>query len=117
MHNMHALLKEMFRDYARQLRDRYNDRKIRTTMVFESAIKEYARLGYIVLVDKMRGIPPELSEHYIQRVKRIRHQPVWMPSRKFPNMPLDLLDEVRPSIRDGEITWRLVRTGKCSPLH
>src|SRR5712671_2652785 len=106
MHNMHALVRETFRDYARELRDRYNDRKIRNAVVFESAIKEFSRLGYIVLVDKMRGIPPEVFEGMMHSIKRTRHQPVWMRSRKFPDM-LVLL-ELRPSIRDGEIIWQFV---------
>ena len=43
--------------YAQRLRDEYPNLTIRNETVFESAIRELSRLGYIELVDGKRGIP------------------------------------------------------------
>ena len=53
--NMHDLLESLFEDYARQLRADYPEQTIRKAVVFASAIREFARLGYIELVNVRLG--------------------------------------------------------------
>ena len=55
--NMHGLLECTFVDYANLLRAKYPDKTIRNAAVFASGVPEFARLGFIELVDARTGIP------------------------------------------------------------
>jgi hypothetical protein len=77
--NMHGLLECEFASYANLLRQRYPERIIRNATVFESAICEFSRLGYIQLVDARREIPSDLPEFLVRTIKRMKRQPVWVP--------------------------------------
>jgi len=55
--NMHALLECLFVLYANELRTKYPDQTIRNSAVFRSGVPEFARLGFIQLVDARKGIP------------------------------------------------------------
>ena len=81
-------------------------RVIRNAAVFASAIPEFARLGYIELVDARKKIPEYISDDIAHRIKRTKHQPIWVPGKKFPHNPLDIFELMKPSLRGEEIVWR-----------
>ena len=60
--NMHALLECVFADYACELRVKYPTQKIRNAAVIASGEPEFARLGFIELVDARKGIPAHVPE-------------------------------------------------------
>ena len=74
--NMFALLKCIFADYANQLRDNYPTQTIRNAAVVASGVPEFARLGFIELVDTRRGIPNHIPGFLVRRIKRAKHQPI-----------------------------------------
>jgi hypothetical protein len=104
--NMHAILKCIFVDYANQLRAAYPGRKIRNGAVFASAIPEFERLGYIELVDTRNGIRKGIPKVLIDRIKRSKRQPIWIPSRNFPVDLSNIVREMTPSIRGDAVVWR-----------
>jgi hypothetical protein len=53
--NMHGLLEHMFVDYANLLRSKYPNKTIRNAAVFTSGVPEFARFGYIELIDARKG--------------------------------------------------------------
>ena len=59
--NMHGLLESIFVDYANRLRANYPDR-ISEREGFASGVPEFARRGFIELVDARTGIPEELPD-------------------------------------------------------
>src|SRR5690348_3468215 len=59
--NMHGLLECMFVDYANRLRSSYPNRRIRNAAVFTSGVPEFARRGYIELIDARTRIPDSLT--------------------------------------------------------
>ena len=63
--NMHGLLECIFVDYANQLRANYPGRIIRNAKVFASGVPEFARLGYIELVDARSGIPEDIPDFLV----------------------------------------------------
>jgi hypothetical protein len=104
--NMHDLLESLFENYARQLRADYPEQTIRKAVVFASAIREFARLGYIELVDVRFGIPADIPKALVRTIKRSRHHPIWIPGPGFPDEPWDLFDQMKPSMRGNEVVWR-----------
>jgi hypothetical protein len=58
--NMHRLLECTFADYANQLRASYPGQIIRNATVFASGVPEFARLGFIELVDARNGMPKDI---------------------------------------------------------
>lgn len=68
--NMHPLLECTFVDYANLLRANYPDKTIRNAAVFASGVPEFARLGYIELVDARTGIPEGIPDFLIRTIKR-----------------------------------------------
>jgi hypothetical protein len=104
--NMHAIPKCIFVDYANQLRAAYPGRKIRNGAVFASAIPEFERLGYIELVDTRNGIRKGIPKVLIDRIKRSKRQPIWIPSRNFPVDLSNIVREMTPSIRGDAVVWR-----------
>ncbi len=103
--NMHALLECMFVDYANLLRERYPERTIRNAAVFASGVPEFARLGYIELVDAGIGIPDDIPPSLVRTIKRAKYQPIWVPGPNFPDDALDVDEQMRPSLRGDEIIW------------
>src|SRR5690242_10362440 len=94
----------MFVDYSNQLRARYPDHTIRNATVFAAAISEFARLGYIELVDA-RKIPKDIPEGLVRTVKRARG-PIWIPGKNFPDEPLELYERLKPSLLNGKVVWK-----------
>ncbi len=104
--NMYALLECILVDYANQLRAKYPGQKIRNSAVFASGIPVFERFGYIELVDAKAGILKGIPEFLIARIKRSKHQPIWVPSRNFPVEAFDIFEELKPSIEGDAIVWR-----------
>ena len=104
--NMHAILECIFIDYANQLRAAYPGRKIRNAAVFASAIPEFERFGYIELVDTRNGVRKGIPKCLIDRIKRSKRQPSWIPSRNFPVDLSNIVREMTPSIRGDAVVWR-----------
>ena len=98
--NMLGLLECTFVDYAKQLRASYPGRIIRNAAVFVSGVPEFARLGFIELVDARSGIPEGIPDFLVRTIKRTKHQPIWIPGVNFPDEPF-YIPAKRPS------TWRL----------
>ena len=103
--NVFALVEVTLVDYANQLRAEYPNRVIRNAAVFASAIPEFARLGYIELVDARQKIPEHISDYVVHRIKRAR-QPIWVPGKNFPRNPLVMFELMKPSMDGDEIVWR-----------
>ena len=70
--NMHDLLESLFENYARQLGADYPEQTIRKAVVFASAIREFARLGYIELVNVRLGIPADLPKALVRTMKTLK---------------------------------------------
>jgi hypothetical protein len=104
--NVHPLLENILMYYANELRSEYPELKIRNAVVFKSAILELARRGFIELVDARKCIPAHVSEDDAQRVKRMKHQPVWIPSPRWPDWSMDIHKLLRPYIRDDVVAWK-----------
>jgi hypothetical protein len=104
--NLHGLVESLFKDYARQLRADYPKQTIRNSVVITSAVQEFARLGYIELVDVRLGIPADIPKRLVRTIKRSRHHPIWIPGPGFPDDPWDLYDQMKPSMRGNEVVWQ-----------
>jgi len=103
--NLHGLLKKViFVPYANDLRRRYPGQTIRNAAVFDSVIRECSRLGYIQLVRSKEG-GANLPNLIVRILKRVRHYPIWIMGPNFPDEPMDMLKQLRPSIKDGKIMW------------
>jgi hypothetical protein len=101
--NLHALLKAIFATYAADLRHRYQGHIIRNAAVFDSAIRECSRLGYIELVSRNEAAD---VPYLIARIlKRVRHFPIWIMGPNFPDEPMNLLDQLRPSMKGEKVIW------------
>ncbi len=103
--NLHSLLKAIFWTYAIDLRPKYPSQTIRNADVCDSAIRKFSRLGYIELVDCSRGIPPEVPSILVRRLKRVRYHPIWIMGSKFPDDPMAIFDQMRPSMKANKIVW------------
>lgn len=90
--------------YAQRLRDEYPNLTIRNETVFELAIRELSRLGYIELVDGKRGIPAWLPDGMIRTIKRVKYEPIWMPGPNFPDSTF-MEDFLQPSMKCGKVVW------------
>jgi hypothetical protein len=86
--NMHGVLEFTFVDYANLLREKYPAQIIRNAKVFASGISEFARLGFIELVEARCGIPKDLPGFLVRTIKRAKHQPIWIPGVNFPRQPI-----------------------------
>jgi hypothetical protein len=95
--NVHGLLESLFVGYANCLRADHPELKIRNATVLTSAIREFARLGYIELVDRRSGIPEDIPDFLVRAIKRVKHQPIWIPGPNFPDDPWDLYHQMKPS--------------------
>src|SRR3954454_15355244 len=104
--NLFALLQTMFAHYANQLRDQYPGRVINNASVFDSAVREDARRGLIVLVKDKASISSEVPAHLIRRLEKVKKWPLWVPTTKFPADPLDLASDLRPSLDGDTIVWK-----------
>lgn len=105
MANMHGLLECTFVNYANLLRTKYPDKTIRNAAVFDSAIRECSRLGYIELINSKRNMPANLPKRIVQTLKRVRHFPIWIMGPNFPDDPWSMFDQLRPSMQGDEIVW------------
>jgi hypothetical protein len=103
--NMHGLLERTFVQYASLLRTDYPDRIIRNAAVFASGVPEFARLGFIELVDARTGIPEGIPDVLVRTIKRAKHQPIWIPGPNFPDDPMDIYEQMKPSMRGDEVVW------------
>jgi hypothetical protein len=72
--------------------------------VFASGVSEFARLGYIELVDSRTSIPNGLPPCLVRTVKRAKRQPIWIPN--LPDDPWDIFEQMQPSMRGDEIVWQ-----------
>jgi hypothetical protein len=104
--NMHGILECTFIDYANQLRENYPERTIRNAAVFASAVPEFARLGYIELVDSRTSILDGLPPGLVRTINRAKHQPIWIPGPNFPDDPWEIYDQMKASMRGNEIVWQ-----------
>ncbi len=104
--NMYGLLETLFVQYVTLLRSEYPDKTIRNAAVFDSGVPEFARLGYIELVDVRTGIPDYLPTFLVRSIKRAKHQPIWIPGPNFPDDPWDIFKQMRPSVRGDKIVWQ-----------
>ena len=112
--NMHALLECTFVDYANLLRTNYPGKTIRNAAVFVSGVPEFARLGLIELVDARTGIRKGIPDFIVRRIKRAKHQPIWVPGPNFPAYPWAVYDQMKPFMRGDEIVWRHIRTQRSN---
>jgi len=112
--NMHGLLECIFVDYANQLRAKYPDRTIRNAAVLTSGVPEFARLGFIELVDARTGIPEGLPDRLVHTIKRAKHQPIWIPGVNFPDNAMDIYDQMKPTMRNNEVVWRHIPSKRRS---
>ena len=103
--NMHGLLEHMFVDYANLLRSKYPNKTIRNAAVFTSGVPEFARFGYIELIDARKGIPEEIPDFLVRTIKRSKRQPIWMPGPKFPDEPFDMYDQMKPYMLGNQLLW------------
>jgi hypothetical protein len=121
--NMYGLLECLFAGYTRQLRIDYPEQTIRNAVVFASAVEEFARFGYIELVDRRFGIPADIPEFLVRTIRRSKHHPIWIPGPSFPDDPWDLYHQMKPSMRGDEVVWRHIRPKKrntwrgCRSVH
>ena len=113
-YNMHSLLECIFVDYANQLRANYPDRIIRNAKVFASGVPEFARLGFIELVDARRGIPEDIPDFLVRTIKRAKHQPIWIPGVNFPDDPWDINEQMRPFMLNNEVVWQHIPSKRRS---
>ena len=104
--NMHGLLECIFVDYANQLRASYPDRTILNATVFASGVPEFARLGFIELVDARSGIPDSIPDFLVRTIKRAKHQPIWVPGVNFPDDPMDIYEQMKPFMRNNNVAWQ-----------
>jgi hypothetical protein len=104
--NMYGLLECTFVDYATQLRKEYPDRIIRNAAVFASGVPEFARLGFIQLVDARAGIPEGIPDFLVRTIKRAKYQTIWIPGPNFPDDPMDIYEQMKPSMRGDESVWQ-----------
>ena len=104
--NMHGLLECTFADYANRLRANYPGQTIRNAVVFASGVPEFARLGFIELVDAKIRIPRGIPDFLVRTIKRAKHQPIWIPGVNFPDNPMDIYEQMKPSMRNNEVVWR-----------
>ena len=112
--NMHRLLECTFVDYANQLRASYPGQIIRKATVFASGVPEFARLGFIELVDARSGIPEGIPDFLIRTIRRARHQPIWIPGVNFPDDPFDIYEQMKVSMRNNEVVWRHIPSKRPS---
>lgn len=103
--NMHGLLESMFVQYANLLRSNYPDKTIRNGEVFASGVQEFARLGYIELVDARTGIPDGLPAFLVRTIKRAKPA-IWIPGPNFPDKPWEIDELMKPSLRGNEVVWQ-----------
>ena len=113
--NVYPLLECMFVAYANRLRAQYPGRKIRNRAVFASGIPAFARLGYIQLVDIRTEIPKGIPEFLIARIRRMKDQPIWIPSRNFPANPFDIHKEMKPSLHGDVVVWQHIPSNVLGP--
>jgi hypothetical protein len=112
--NMHSLLECTFVDYANQLRASYPGRIIRNAAVFASGVPEFARLGFIELVDARSGIPEGIPNFLVRTIKRAKHHPIWIPGVNFPDDPFDIYEQMKPYMRNNEVVWRHIPSKRPS---
>ena len=104
--NMHGLLECIFVEYANQLRANYPGLIIRNATIFASGVPEFARLGFIELVDARNGIPKDIPGSLVRTIKRSRHQPIWIPGVNFPDDPFEIYEQMKASMQNDEVVWR-----------
>ena len=104
--NMHGLLESIFVSYANRLRASYPDRTILNAAVFASGVPEFARLGFIELVDARSGIPESIPDFLVRTIKRAKHQPISIPGINFPDDPMDIYEQMRPFMRKNTVVWQ-----------
>src|ERR1700722_16559253 len=119
--NMHGLLECIFVDYANQLRANYPGRIIRNATVFASGVPEFARLGFIELVDARSGIPEDIPDFLVRTIKRAKYQPIWIPGVNFPDDPWDINELMKPFAQNNEVVFgnifhrNVAARGGCEP--
>jgi hypothetical protein len=114
--NMHALLECTFVDYANLLRTNYPGKTIRNAAVFVSGVPEFARLGLIELVDARTGIREGIPDFIARRIKRSKHQAIWIPGPNFPADPMDIYDQMKPFsplVMFGSLFVHILRHSVC----
>ena len=112
--NMHGLLECIFVDYANQLRANSPGRIIRNAKVFASGVPEFARLGFIELVDARSGIPEDIPDFLVRTIKRAKYQPIWIPGVNFPDDPWDINELMKPFMQNNEIVWQHIPSTRRS---
>ena len=103
---MHGLLECIFVEYANQLRANYPGLIIRNATIFASGVPEFARLGFIELVDARNGIPKDIPGSLVRAIKRSRRQPIWIPGVNFPDDPFEIYEQMKASMQNDEVVWR-----------
>ena len=74
--------------------------------MFLSGVPEFARRGFIELVDARTGIPEGLPAFLVRTIKRAKYQPIWIRGPNFPDDPFDIYEQMKPSMRGDEIVWQ-----------
>src|SRR5690242_16661398 len=85
-----------------------------TRRVFASGVPEFARLGFIELVDARSGISEGIPEFLVRTIKRAKHQPIWIPGINFPDDPWDINKQMRPFIVNDEVVWQHIPSKRRS---
>jgi hypothetical protein len=68
----------------------------------------------LVLVDARGGIPDGLPEFLVARIKRAKHQPIWIPGPNFADDPGQIDELMKPSIRGDKVVWEHFPVGRRS---
>jgi len=80
--------------------------KIRNAAVFLSGVPEFACRGFIELVDARTKIPEGLPAFLVRTIKRAKYQPIWIPGSNRPGHPMDIYEQMKPSMRGDAIVWQ-----------
>jgi hypothetical protein len=97
------------------LRANYPGRIIRNAKVFASGVPEFARLGFIELVDARSGVPDGIPDFLVRTIKRAKHQPIWIPGVNFPDDPWDIYEQMKPFMLNDEVVWQHIPAKRSSP--
>ena len=76
------------------------------TPQYSLLVPEFARLGFIELVDARSGIPDSIPDFLVRTIKRAKHQPIWVPGVNFPDDPMDIYEQMKPFMRNNNVVWQ-----------
>ena len=51
---------------------------------------------------------------FVRRIKRAKHQPIWILGVNFPDDAMDIYRQMKPSLRNSEVVWRHIPSKRRS---